>query len=705
MELTPARASPGADGWAHRPHLDGLRTIAIYLVVAFHAGFSRFAGGFIGVDVFFVLSGFLVGSVIINEHHTTGRIRMTRFYARRVRRLLPAAVITVVGVSALSVIVQPRLTRERFIDDAQSALLYSANWHFLSDATNYFATDVDRSPFLHFWSLAIEEQFYVIFPLLLVGLFVLSTRLRRPSIVPIGLAVAMLASLTAQFVLAAGDPLRAYYGTDTRLYQLLAGTTLAAVLHRRRVATARTDGNASTLLGRLASWWAVLGAVAIVLVASSWFDTDTTWRGVAATISTVAVIVALEVAPRAALGRFLSSNPMTYLGRISYSTYLWHWPLIVLAVPVLDLSPWQRAAVGGIGGTALAALSFQLIESPIRTSKLVLRLPRSSISIGLTFSVVAALVVVPRILHDSSRPALAQRNVIPTAASSEAAAVDTAALDRALQAEPPVALDLAPTEMVPVDQSKCTGADPDGCVVHRGSGVHIMLLGDSNAEVLIPAFTALAEQHDFTFSVSTRLGCPWQLGLSWEAKDQRLIDNCESGRTTWYDDLLPALRPDIIVVVNVPRDPGSRPDAFFVPGDGAPANRSLNQVIADATAASLVRLTADGARVVILEPLPYANFDPVECLSGATTVADCSYQTPTVPYPTESIYRSEAIENSDVFSLDYDRIACPFLPTCVPMIDGELVFRNEFHLSNHWIMSHTDDLWAILTDSGAIPPS
>jgi peptidoglycan/LPS O-acetylase OafA/YrhL len=702
LDLTSTRSAPGTVGWSHRPHLDGLRTVAIYLVVLFHAGFQRFAGGFIGVDVFFVLSGFLVGSVIVHEYESTGRISLIRFYARRVRRLLPAAVVMVVGVSAMSLVVEPRLAREGFIDDAQSALLYFANWHFLSDATNYFANDVDKSPFLHFWSLAIEEQFYVVFPLLLLGLFVLAKRLDRPSIIPTGLALAMVASVTAQLVVASNDPLRAYYGTDTRFYQLLAGTTLAVLAHQVR-GTRRPSG-IRPKQQRTASCGALLAVLAVVFVATSWFDVSTAWRGVTATVCTVAVIVALELAPTGLLGRVLASNPMTYLGRISYGTYLWHWPLIVLAVPILDLGAWQRAALSGIGGTALAALSFQLIESPIRTSKIVLRRPGAMVACGLTISLIAAVAIVPPILHDDSRPALAQRadSTVVTVPELDSAQL-AAELQRALATPAPAELDLDPTQMTPVDQSNCTADDPGGCILHRGHTFHMLLLGDSNAEMLIPAFVALAQQHGFTLSVSTRLGCPWQQGLLWKAKDQRLIDSCLAGRTTWYDDLLPKLAPDLVVVFDVPRDPGSRPDAFWVPADGELGSRSLDDVIASSTTASLDQITGSGARVVILEPMPYPNFDPVICMSGAATVADCSFQNPAAPYPTETIYRSEDVARADVASVDIDKVACPFLPACVPLIDGELVYRNEFHLSEQWIMDHTDQLWSLIAASGLVP--
>ncbi|MCU1360026.1 MAG: acyltransferase, partial [Ilumatobacteraceae bacterium] len=278
-----------------------------------------------------------------------------------------------------------------------------------------------------------------------------------------------------------------------------------------------------------------------------------------------------------------------------------------------------------------------------------------------------------------------------------------AELQAALSTPVPATLDTDATQMTPVDQSDCTAKDPAGCILHRGHSFHLLLLGDSNAEMVIPAFVALADKYDFTLSVSTRLGCPWQQGLLWTAQDQRLIDDCVAGRATWYDDLLPKLKPDVVVVFDVPRDPGSRPDAFYVPADGDLGDRSLDDVIAASTASSLDQITAGGAHVIMLEPLPYPMFDPVICLSGAVTVADCSFQNPATPYPTETIYRNEDLARADVASVDVDSIACPFLPACVPLIDGELVFRNEFHLSEQWIDQHVDQLWTLMAASGQLP--
>jgi len=678
------------DTWGYRPAIDGMRTIAIYLVVLFHAGLVRFANGFVGVDVFFVLSGYLVTNVMLQEHRESGRVRLRRFYARRIRRLLPAAAVLVVTVCLASQLVLPRLTRAGYVSDARAALLYVANWHFLSSSTGYFAEGASPSPFLHFWSLAIEEQFYFVYPLALIGLLALARRRGKATWVPAGLLLLLLLSLGRQLWVAPSDPNRAYYATDARLYQLLAGACLAAgwsYVAPLRAVAARRLGRVTA--GGLVGW---LTMVAIVVAATDTVGLSVSVRGVVAAGLTVVLIAALELAPAATASRALARPPAVYLGRISYGTYLWHWPLIVLADVVFDMSPLQMAVVATVGATALSALSYQLLETPIRRAKPLDPRPRTVVAVGLACSVLIAIFVVGPVLRSRALPALAARSSVTGSDTSTAAALAAAA---------PQSLDMAVTEPPQYNPDTCKIAEPQSCVLHHGSGMKLHLIGDSNAMVVIPLFLQLAEQYDFTFSVTARVGCPWQEGLGWGAQDPKLVEHCVAERKGWYDTVIPALDPDVIVTVHVPRDKGSRADAFFEPV-GADGGRSIDDVVADATNASLDRLTADGARVVLLEPLPYDRQDPTKCLSGATTVGDCAYRANTTPFPTEVTYRAADAARADVVSIDADRLACPLLPVCVPMLDGELVFRNQFHLSNKWVLDHADAWWQLLVTSGVL---
>jgi hypothetical protein len=291
------------------------------------------------------------------------------------------------------------------------------------------------------------------------------------------------------------------------------------------------------------------------------------------------------------------------------------------------------------------------------------------------------------------RRALAQRSTIAAPLTDSSAAA-------ALAAAVPASLDTDVTEQ-PDYPPACTDDHPRACVVHEGSGFSLHLIGDSNALMLLPMFQQLAEQYDFTLSATMRIGCPWQDGLGWDADDPNLVSGCVKARDTWYDTVIPALDPDVIVAVHVPRDPATRADAWFEPLDDGDV-RPIEEIVAEATNASLDRLTAGGARVVLLEPLPYDRQDPTKCLSGAETARDCAYEANAEPFPSELVYRAVDTARDDVVSIDADRMACPLLPVCVPLLDGELVFHNRFHLSTRWLALHADAWWQLLVDSGVL---
>ena len=683
-------AAPGS--WGYRPALDGLRAVAIALVIGFHAGLGHLATGFIGVDAFFVLSGFLMANVLAGEFAATGTVRLRRFYARRVRRLLPAAVATVVVVCAISVVVETPLRRATFGPDARAALLYFANWHFRGNATDYFAETLESSPFLHFWSLAIEEQFYVAFPVVVLAALVLGRRVgarwtrwqRWPLRVVLGAGAA--ASLAYQLVLAGDDPIGAYYGTFARLYQLLAGawaaTMLAGSPRVAAIAARRPRLPAAVAAGGLAGL-VVTGTDALSMSASS--------RGVVATACALAVVAGVELGQQAGVARVLASDPLVYLGRISYGIYLWHWPLIVLSRPLLDLTAMQTAALSAIGGAALAALSFQMLELPIRESRPLGRRPVPVVASGLCVSIVCATVVVPQILDTDRRPLYALR-------ADPMSLVDDPEVRRLLAGAPPQLERLDPAEYH-FDRADCTAKNPEGCIVRDGGegALHLHLVGDSNAAVLVGMLATLAEEHDFTFSSTTWPGCPWQLGVVWESDVQPALDACIWRRDRWYDSIIPALGPDVIIATNIPRDPGSSTARVWADLDGRP-----REGIADVTDESLNRLITGNRRIVLLEPLPYPLFDPNGCLSSALTIGECAYRPPDGPFDTERVYREQDDEHEKVYSVDYDRAACPHLPICIPVIEGKKVFDDSRHLDSGWLNAQRDEIWEAIESSGAI---
>ena len=373
----------------HLPALDGVRALAILGVIAYHLGAGWASGGYLGVDLFFVLSGFLITSLLLEEKSSRGRIGLGAFWGRRARRLLPALFLVLVAVSVYAV------ANGRFssptsggaaIDlgglrgDALATLAYVANWHAIFSHQSYFTQFSTPSPLTHTWSLAIEEQFYLLWPLVIVALVRLSPRRWRR--VGLGLCVAGAgASMLAMAVLyrPGVDPSRIYYGTDTRAFDLLVGAALAFVAAARpqpgpraRAALHRVSPVALVALGAL---WATAGTSAGL--PRSWM-----FEGAFLGCAVLAGLVIADVRQldQGPLARVLSTPPLRWIGTISYGLYLWHWPVIVyLNHPRTGL---DGAGLDGarIGLTfALATASYYLVERPIRRASFAGTRPRLAV--------------------------------------------------------------------------------------------------------------------------------------------------------------------------------------------------------------------------------------------------------------------------------------------------------------------------------------
>ncbi len=400
----------------HWPALDGLRALAVLAVMTYHAGVSWLPGGLLGVDLFFVLSGFLITGLLLTEWTTSGRIDLPRFWGRRARRLLPALLLVLLAVCAYARFVADPDDAGNLRVDALSTLGYVANWRFALSHQSYFAQLTPPSPLLHTWSLAVEEQFYVIWPLVVLVLLTRAAhrpprkrRARHPAAavlrtVAVGGAVASAATAFGLSV-AGVDTSRIYYGTDTRAQALLVGAALAATMTRGGAATMTPGGGATMTRGGAATErWARLGGQAAGLagaavVAAVWFTVDGQGRelyrgGFLVFALAVAALVASVVAlPSTPLARGLSVPPLRYVGRISYGLYLYHWPIfLTLTAGRTHLSGAALCLVRFAVTFAVAGLSFHLVEEPVRTGRF--RLPHPSVATPALVAAVALILIV-----------------------------------------------------------------------------------------------------------------------------------------------------------------------------------------------------------------------------------------------------------------------------------------------------------------------
>ncbi len=356
------QARPGEQRLSYVPGLDGIRAISIVGIMANHSGLGWAAGGFISVNVFFVLSGYLITALLVKEWMKSRTISLKRFWARRARRLLPALFVLLIGIGFYAWLIAPPDTRGSLRADAFATLFYVGNWHQIVAGQSYFAQTAVQSPLLHTWTLAIEEQFYLVWPLVVLGMLKWWRRLGPLLILTVAGA---LASATVMFLLyhSGSDPSRLYYGTDTRAQDLLVGAVVAIALAHRPPATTRPGTR----------WMSILVAAAAAGFAIEWIRLNESsafpYRGGFLLADTMIALVILGVvqAPRGLPGRVLGWRPLTYVGQISYGLYLWHWPIfLVLNESRTGLTGWPLFVVRSVVSFGFAVASAKLIEIPIR---------------------------------------------------------------------------------------------------------------------------------------------------------------------------------------------------------------------------------------------------------------------------------------------------------------------------------------------------
>jgi peptidoglycan/LPS O-acetylase OafA/YrhL len=365
----------------YMPALDGVRAVSMLAIMAYHGGLSWIPGGFFAVDVFFVLSGFLITSLLIGERLSRGRIRLKAFWARRARRLLPALLVMIIAVTLYARFFAAPGTYPQLRSDALSALFYVANWHFILSGQNYFVANGPVSPLLHTWTLGIEEQFYLVWPLLVVAVM---WRARRSGS---GARSSLWALMVLSFVGAAAsatemaliyqpsDVNRVYFGSDTHAQSLLIGAALAAAvaLWRRSGREFVTARGARFVIG-------FFGLAGVGILAWMWSQLNVNDSAIfdggfaGASVCVAAVVLCSVLVPRSLVARALSLAPLRYLGKISYGMYLWHFPLdVALTEARVGVGGYALFGVRSALTIAIATVSFYGLEKPIRNGTFLTR--------------------------------------------------------------------------------------------------------------------------------------------------------------------------------------------------------------------------------------------------------------------------------------------------------------------------------------------
>ncbi|WP_203815738.1 acyltransferase family protein [Paractinoplanes ferrugineus] len=641
-----------------RPDIEGLRAIAVLLVVSAHVGLPGLGGGYVGVDVFFVISGFLITSLLLREAERTGRISVPRFYARRAVRLLPAAAVVLVGTLIAARFRLPLTRLGEFAQDALAATGYFANLRFAALGTDYLRADQAPSPFQHFWSLAVEEQFYLVWPLLILAGAYLWRR-RRP--LAAILAVLSLASLVLSVTETARSAPWAYFGPHTRVWELGAGALLA-------LGAARIRGHA--LLG-----WAGLGAI---LAAAVLFDESTpypSWRALLPVAGAVAMIAA-GGARGAGVHLILDRKPLQVIGRLSYGWYLWHWPVLVMFPAART---WQKALLA-VGALGLAWLTYRFVENPLRQGR---RPVWQSIGLGAGFSgtVAAAavlLVVLPHSVESAGRRADLRQTIAGARdpAAELARTIDASRGMGALPANLMPKLKKAARDRPRVWDNGCHAdvpvtVAPEGCVFGDPAGAEtVVLFGDSHAAQWFPAMEAVSTQRHWRLVELTKSSCTAADLPVWHDALKRAYTECQAFHRSALDRIA-RLRPALVVI-----------GSSFNYRPAQPATDVAGQWRA-AWDRTFGALEGTGARVAAIADTPYMGGPVPECLAEPANAGKAGKCTRSL----RSALRGPA--QRAVF-LGYagrprttviDPITWFCTDVCPPVVGNLLVYRDSNHMT------------------------
>ena len=678
---------PGGRTDTYRPFLDGLRALAVLGVLVYHLDRTWLPGGFLGVDLFFVLSGYLITSLVLAEHAATGRIDLPAFWSRRIRRLLPALLVVLVVMAVVIELGGDVLAQGAARGDLLATLFYVANWHFISSGQSYFSQFVAVSPDRHTWSLAIEEQFYILWPLLVAAVL---ARFPRRTLAVIAAAIAVASALLLAYLFDANDPSRAYYGTDTRIFEILVGALAAMVMG------GPLSARAAGISRRLAwpSFFVVLTAFAFLA------DTNALYyhgAAVGLAVATAVLICGLDSGggPR----EVLSLRPLVVVGLVSYGLYLWHFPVITFINQ--SIGPTSNLPLAGLAvavSFAATALSFVLVETPIRRR-------RGPIGLGLTPRRLAWLVPV-------SSGLVAAVIVVATAAGIPAPGwgLDVVAAGAGTSAAPLQVTITTPAPRLPLPTPD---GGPSGTPVVPSAGATaeplirtLGVVGDSVIVSALPGLQVEATARGWTLVAAAARGCPIapQPLYSENGAPSSFNDSCRSLQALHAD--LVTERPDVIIWEDLQSVLARRaPDGTLLHA----GSTAWTSDLVSAWTVELHQLLGAGSQVVIVMP-PERSEQAPGCRNVAQEARclDIQRQDAIIRAATTAFWKSLGGEPR-VHLVSVDPLLCPSGMPCPSTIDGihvRISGYDQTHFTSvgaTWFAPRLMDLVVSVVQAGASP--
>ncbi len=668
-----------------RPEIQALRAIAVATVVVFHYWPELITGGYVGVDVFFAISGFLITAHLVREVDRTAKVSLPGFWARRARRILPAALLVLLFCAVATYFWVPLNLWEQFFGEIRASTLYVENWNLAAQAVDYLGAENRPSPVQHYWSLSVEEQFYIVWPVLILIAMTLARRgselLRRRAIAAM-LVLLTLASFIYSVLATANDPAAAFFITPTRVWEFGAGGILALAA----TTTARPAFRAAV------SW---LG-VGAILLASFAFTAETPFPGAAALLpilGTVAVIWAGAPALRWAPLGWMRLRPVQWVGDNSYSIYLWHWPLLILAPFVLLNQLTTPIKLGLLALTLiLAALTKRFVEDPLRSGPLLAgKRPRRTFIAAAVASAVVLLASFAAIAELNDRQEQDRRATARLLASGErclgAAARDP---DNQPCINPKLRLSVAPSpatarELVtPHDGTEanrsplCQGGlkiigllelCSFGAPANRAER-QVVSIGDSHARRWRPGLNIVALESNWRVTSIVRRGCPLNNYLTGSSTEIRSCRQWQRQLAAWLK-----ANPTIdTLVIAQSTGTGRNPERFEARVRGYEERLRL--------------LPSTIEEVIVLRDNPRVSGNTLDCVEQAVEAGKAAGPACAIPRsvalkPDPLAVAAENLDQSNINVIDLTEFYCG-PEVCLPVVGGVLIHSDRHHQTELW---------------------